>query len=79
MFSSILDLGAIQPVVLSPPGSVRDGFPLVARILSWTSHWLTTATISEPPLPQHFLQAEKVVGQRFCAMVGLVSFTLHRS
>ena len=67
MFSSILDLGAIQPVVLSPPGSVRDGFPLVARILSWTSHWLTTATISEPPLHQPIILTGQNVGQMFMA------------
>ena len=30
-------------------GSVKGGLPLMAWVLSWTSHWLSTPTIFVPP------------------------------
>lgn len=43
VFGSVVGLWGLQPPVPGPSGNVRSGFPLLARVSSWTSHW---------PLPQ---------------------------
>jgi hypothetical protein len=57
---SILGLWAIWSLVSGPPGSVTGGLPLI--VSSRTSHWLATATISAPPLPQNIMLAGQIVG-----------------
>jgi hypothetical protein len=62
----ILGLRANQSIIASYLHSVRCGFFFMVWSSSRTSHWLGISTYSRPPLFQHILQAEHIVGQRFC-------------
>lgn len=71
MFGFILGLWPTQSLVPDPLGNVADEPLLVAWVSVWASHRLAPFTRSEPPLPQHILQAELIVGQKFCSWVGV--------
>lgn len=65
VFGSILGLCATQPLVPGPPDCQAE-FLLMAWVSSCTSYCLSTFTSSEPPLCQHSLKAEQIVGESFC-------------
>jgi hypothetical protein len=50
--------------------------PLVAWVLSCTSHCLATPVNSVPLLPKQIFQAGKIVGYRFCVSVDVPIPTL---
>ena len=48
LLDSILDFWTIQHLISGPLGSIKNGVPLLAWVLSWTTHWLVT-----PPFLHH--------------------------
>ena len=71
MFGSTRSLWAIQSLASSHLGSVGRGLPLLERASGSIRPLLATLTSSVPPLPQHILQAEQIIGKRFCGWLSV--------